>query len=164
MADVTTEDVWNVIESRIFAVIGMVTARHQARTAGIVYQVRDRRLYFGTAATEWKTRHIGENPDVSVTVPIAKSIPFLPFVKIPAATVTFAGVARILEPHEIPDGLPEALDDGLRNDPTETAPPAFIEIVPTGDFVTYGVGVSLNTMRDTVRARGRAPVGVTVGG
>ncbi len=33
-------------------------------------------------------------------------------------------------------------------------------IRPTGDFVTYGVGVSLLTMCDTEAARGRAATGV----
>jgi hypothetical protein len=33
-----------------------------------------------------------------------------------------------------------------------------IEVVPEGEFVTYGVGVSLQKMRDPDLARGRVPV------
>ena len=32
---------------------------------------------------------------------------------------------------------------------------AVIEVEPVGDFITYGVGVSLMQMRDTELARGR---------
>ncbi len=35
---------------------------------------------------------------------------------------------------------------------------AVIEIVPEGAFVTYGIGVPLREMRDTVLARARVPV------
>jgi len=33
-----------------------------------------------------------------------------------------------------------------------------IEVTPQGEFVTYGVGVSLMEMRDPAKARGRAAV------
>jgi hypothetical protein len=33
-----------------------------------------------------------------------------------------------------------------------------LEIVAEGEFVTYGIGVSLMKMRDTEGARGRVPV------
>lgn len=33
-----------------------------------------------------------------------------------------------------------------------------IEVTPRGEFVTYGVGVSLMQMRDPEQARGCAPV------
>ncbi|MEO1064652.1 MAG: pyridoxamine 5'-phosphate oxidase family protein [Actinomycetota bacterium] len=160
MTDISTDQVWAEIDRHIFAVVGMVSARQQARTAGIVYLVRDRRLYFGTSVHEWKVRHLRGNPHASVTVPIAKRIPLMPFIKIPAATITFAATARVLLDDEVPDGVLAELDAGLRDDPSASSSAAVVELTPTGDFVTYGVGVSLNTMRDTVRARGRAPVGV----
>jgi hypothetical protein len=36
---------------------------------------------------------------------------------------------------------------------------AIIEIVPEGDFLTYGIGVPLPRMRQPGLARGRVPVG-----
>ncbi len=39
-----------------------------------------------------------------------------------------------------------------------TDPHVGVRIDPHGDFVTYGVGTSLMGMRDTLDARGRAPV------
>ena len=72
----TSAQVWAAIEKELFAVLGMVTAKHESRTVGIVYVVRDRRLYIGTGTETWKTRHITQNPHVSMTIPIHKSIPF----------------------------------------------------------------------------------------
>jgi len=158
MATVTTDQVWDGIEAQVFGVIGMVSARNEARTAGIVYAVHDHKLYVGTAASEWKTRHIAQNPHVSMTIPITKRIPFVPWIKIPAATITFSGMARVLEADQAPAEMVEALHAGLSNDPDDTSQTVIVELTPQGDFVTYGFGVSLQTMRDTELARGRAPV------
>lgn len=68
--DLTTEQVWEAVESEYFAVIGMVTAKYEARTVGLVYVVRDRKLYFGSFKKMWKVRHIAANPNVSLTVPV----------------------------------------------------------------------------------------------
>lgn len=155
---VTSDEVWSEIERQLFAVVAMVSAKNEARSVGVVYKVRGRKLYFGTAANEWKARHIAGNGSVSLTIPIAKRIPLLPWVKIPAATITFAARARLFTTGEMPDELIDDLHDGLTNEPQETNPPVFVEVEPQGDFVTYGVGVPLWVMRDTERARGRALV------
>ena len=154
----TTEQVWQAIEKELFAVIGMVTARNEARTVGVVYVVRDRKLYMGTGKQAWKVRHIAGNPHVSLTIPIAKRIPFLPWIKIPAATITFSGTARILSAHETPNDILRAVFRGLAEDEEMMAESCLIEVTPENEFITYGVGVSLMTMRHPSKARGRAPV------
>ncbi len=154
----TSQAVWNEIEKQIFAVVGMVSAKNEARTAGIVYVVLNRKLYFSSVADAWKVRHIRQNPHISVTIPIAKRAPLMPWIKIPAATITFAGEARILDGDEIGDTVKKAVFRGLKTDPSQTKPYAVIEITPRGHFVTYGVGVPLLAMRDTEKARGRVPV------
>lgn len=157
----TTEQVWQEIEEELFAVIGMVTAKHEARTVGIVYVVRDRKLYIGTGKDTWKARHIAGNPHVSMTIPIAKRIPFLPWIKIPAATITFHGTARVLETAETPPDLLQAVFRQVADDEEMMADSCLIEVTPEKDFVTYGIGVSLMQMRHPEKARGRAPVGET---
>ncbi len=81
MVALVSEQVWSELENNMFAVVGMVTAKNESRTAGIVYAVRNRKLYFGTLKESWKARHIAANGHVSVTVPIAKRIPFVPWVR-----------------------------------------------------------------------------------
>ena len=158
MAQLTSQQVWDVIEKELFAVLGIVTAKGEARTVGIVYTAHHKKLYIATGKDAWKARHTRSNPNVSITVPIAKRIPFLPGIKIPAATITFSGVAKVLEPKDVEKDVLYALLRGLAEDQERMATMCVIEIEPVGDFITYGVGVKLMEMRDTEMARGRAPV------
>lgn len=155
MAEVTSAQVWALLERQVFAVVGLVNARGEGRTVGIVPAVRDGEIWFLTRADEAKVRHARRNPGVSVTFPVQRSVPLMPWIRIPAATVTCSGTATVVEREDVPAPVWQALTRGL-----EVGPEAHVgvRILPHGDFVTYGVGVSLLGMRDTVRARGRAPV------
>ena len=157
-APVTTDLVWNEIEKRLFAVLSYVTPKAQARSAGIVYVVRDRILYVGTGKESWKARHIRLNPNVALNVTISKRVPFMPWIDIPDATIAFSGTARVLSMSEVEPKLLEALL-GRMIDHANNDENCIIEIHATDHFATYGVGVSLLDMRDPEKARGRAPVG-----
>ncbi|MBW2688245.1 MAG: hypothetical protein JRE19_20455 [Deltaproteobacteria bacterium] len=50
-ASITTELVWSEIEKQLFAVLSYVTPKAEARSAGIVYIVRDRKLTLGRQNT-----------------------------------------------------------------------------------------------------------------
>lgn len=154
----TTEQVWEAIEKEIFAVIGMVTQQNEARTVGIVYIVENQKLYITTGKTAWKTRHIAQNPHVSVTIPIAKRLWFMPWMKIPAATITFSGRARLLEIDEITEGLIQKLYRGMEVDQSVRENTCIIEVTAEKEFITYGVGIPLMDMRDPQKARGRVSV------
>ena len=154
----TSQQVWRAIEKELFAVVGMVTAGHEARTVGILYAVGDHKLYFITGSDTWKARHIAANPHVSVTIPIAKRVPIMPWLKIPQATITFQGTARICGASEAMPDLLQKLLGPMADDSALIAGSCLVEIIPTGEFVTYGVGVRLIEMRDPNKARGRAPV------
>jgi hypothetical protein len=150
--------VWQELRKELFAVLGMVSASGEARTAGVVYIVHDRKLYIATKKTAWKTRHIQHNPHVSLTVPIARRIFFMPWIKIPAATITFSGTARVLDASAVSGEVLRALFRGLEQNPAEMETAAIVEVEPAGEFVTYGVGISLMQMRFPDKARGRAPI------
>lgn len=158
----TSGQVWQAIDKEIFAVLGMVTAKNEARTVGVVYVVRDRKLYISSRKDAWKVRHVAANPHVSLTIPIAKRIPLLPWIKIPAATITFGGTARVFDADEASPGLLRAVFRQMAEDEEVVAGSCLIEVTPEKEFVTYGVGVSLMQMRDPQIARGRAPVGDSV--
>jgi general stress protein 26 len=153
----TSDQVWQVIEKELFAVLGMVTGKGESRTVGIIYAVRGRKIYIASAADTWKVRHIAANPNVSLTIPIAKRVPIMPWIKIPQATITLSGTARIIPAAESPDDIVLELLRGLNKE--MLAGMSLIEVTPEGEFVTYGVGVPLMKMRDPEQARGRAPVG-----
>ncbi len=154
----TSAQVWEALEKEVFAVLGMATAKGEARTVGIVYVVRGQKLYIGSNRDTWKVRHVAANPNVSITVPIAKRLWFMPWMKIPAATITFSGTAQVLEPKAISPEIFKALYRGMADDPERMPDSAVIEITPEKDFITYGVGVSLMEMRDPNKARGRVAV------
>lgn len=150
----TSQQIWAEVEKNTFAVLGMVTAKGEPRTVGIVYVVDDHKLYIGADRTAWKTKHIETNPHVSATVAIPKRVPLMPWIKVPAATITFSGTARVLEKHDLGG---ELLDKLYRHDDDRDEWCA-IEMTPEKDFVTYGVGVSVLTMRSPAKSRARAPV------
>jgi hypothetical protein len=154
----TTEHVWNELKKELFAVLGMVNAKGEARTIGIVYIVHDHKLFISTEKEAWKTRHVQGNPHVSITVPIAKRIPILPWIKIPAATITFSGMAKVLEAKNVQGDILHLLFHGLETNQEMLATTAVLEIEPLGEFVTYGIGIPLIQMSQREKARGRAPV------
>lgn len=154
----TTEQVWQAIGKELFAVVGMVNANNEARTAGLVYIVRNRKLYLSTSSDTPKARHIAANGHVSVTIPIARRVPLMPWLKVPQATITFQGTARVFAAAEASPELRRALFQHKADDRETVAGACVIEITPLGEFVTYGVGIPLMAMREPEKARGRAPV------
>ncbi|MFN2135953.1 MAG: pyridoxamine 5'-phosphate oxidase family protein [Candidatus Promineifilaceae bacterium] len=159
----TADQVWEVLDKELFAVLGMVTPAGEARTVGIVYVTRDRRLYISSGTDTWKVKHIRKNPHVSLTVPVHKGIPLMPWIKIPAATITFCGSAVILDPRETPTEIVRAIYRDMANNEQLMAESCLIEVTPLGEFLTYGIGIPMMKMRDPEQARGRAPVGVESG-
>ena len=149
----TTNQVWTEIERNIFGVLGMVTAKGEARTAGIVYVVHDRTIYIGSEQDAWKVKHVAANPHVSLTIPIPKRVQLLPWIKIPAATITFSGIAKVLDRSEVNANVRQKLY--IHEAESELC---VIEVTPQNDFITYGVGIPLLQMRFPEQARGRAAV------
>jgi hypothetical protein len=156
VAQVSRDEVWEAIAAQNFMVVGMVSARGAARTAAVVPHVHDGRIWFTTNERMWKARHIAAHPEVSVTVPVAKRVPLMPWIRIPAATITFQGIAETVLAKDLPDDVRHALLDGIEvTDGGELGALVAIGIRPTGDFVTFGIGVSALGMRDTEAAAGR---------
>ncbi|MEE8355932.1 MAG: pyridoxamine 5'-phosphate oxidase family protein [Anaerolineales bacterium] len=154
----STDIVWDVIEKEFFAVLGMVTKESETRSTGIVYTVNDNKLYIGTGLESWKTHHIRLNPEVSITIPIPKRIPLIPWIKIPQATISFSGTARIIPAVEAEHDILHSVYRHMADDQELMKESCLIEVIPKGDFLTYGVGISLMEMRNPELARGRAPV------
>ncbi len=157
----TTEQVWNEIGQNLFAVLGVVTPKGEARTVGIVYVVDDGKFYIGSQKAAWKVKHIARNPGVSLTIPIAKRVPFLPWIKIPAATITLAGTANVWETREVNPAVLKKLYRDVVKDEQAMAASCVIEVIPQGEFITYGVGIPLMQMRFPEKARGRVAVAAT---
>lgn len=150
--------IWKRLKSQVFGVVGFVTAVGEARTAGIAYMVRDKKIYFCTETNAWKTKHLRNNAHISMTVPVPKRVFFMPWAQIPPATITFSGTARVLTLSEAPSEVPDVLLAPLEPKDELMRSTSVIEVTPKGDFVTYGIGVSLKTMTKPKEAGRRVAV------
>ncbi len=155
----TTEQVWTALDDAIFGVLAFVNSAGHPRTAGVCYVVDGRSLFISTDKATWKVRHIAANPNVSMTVTLPKRVPFLPFIKVPAATITFQGEAQILEVDDVDASVFERLPRGTERDRDVVEDTAIIRVIPRGEFVTYGIAMPITQMRKHEAAHGRAPCG-----
>ena len=85
----------------------------------------------------------------------------MPWIKIPAATITFSGVAKVFENSEVKADVLKKLYRDVVKDEKGLAESCVIEVTPQEDFITYGVGIPLMQMRFPEKARGRAAVTAT---
>src|SRR5215475_77403 len=157
-ARLTSERVWRALNRASFAVVGYVTPAGEPRSSGVVYATDGRRLYVAVAADSWKARHIAASGRVAVTVPVRRGGLLSLLFPIPPATVSFHGTAVVHPPgpvagHAVPERFASLLP------PERQASSRILEILPEGQFMVYGLGVSLTRMRDPAAARARVPVG-----
>lgn len=151
---------WHAIDHASFAVLAVLAhtnAAGEPRTSGVVYAVVDRHLYVAVAPDGWKARQIADGDPVSVTVTVRRGGLLSLVFPIPPATITFQARA-IVHPagSMVASELPEPLRALVPAERTTSA--MLLELVPEGRFVTYGIGVSLNQMRDPVASRALVPV------
>jgi hypothetical protein len=154
----TAERVWRELTRASFAVVSHVTPAGEPRSSGVLYTVIEHRLYAVVAPDGWKARHIAADGRVAVTVPVRRGGIMALVFPIPPATISFHGRAVV---HREGSSAAGSVATGLAGliPPERLGSARVLEIVPEGEFVTYGVGVPLLRMRDPAIARGRAPVG-----
>jgi hypothetical protein len=154
---ITSESVWRELSRQSFAVLSHVNAAGEPRSSGVVYGLIGHRMYVAVAPDSWKARMIEPGDQVSVTVPVRRGGVLSLLFPIPPATISFQSRATVYaadSPHiaRLPDDLARLLPEGGR------ASSCVIELVPEGQFLTYGLGVSLSDMRNPSLARGHLPV------
>ena len=158
----TTEQVWKEIEDNIFGVLAFTNARGEPRSAGVCYVVDGRTLLIASDAESWKVRHIAARPPISMTVTIPKRVPLLPFIKVPAAAVTFSGIAEIADADAFPKEVTAKIFRGHVLSEELKRRTRIIRVTPLGEFVTFGVAMPILRMRKVEEAQGRAPCGTTL--
>ena len=157
-AHLTSEQVWRALTRASFAVVSYVTPAGEPRSSGVVYAANGGRLYVAVASDSWKARHIAASGRVAVTVPVRRGGLLSLIFPIPPATVSFHGTAVVGPAGPVADrAVPEQLASLLP--PERQATSCILEIRPEGQFMVYGLGVSLARMRNPAAARARVPVG-----
>jgi hypothetical protein len=156
-AHIGNDDVWHEIAKASFAVVSYVTPAGEPRSSGVVYKSVGRRLYMVVAPDGWKAKHIASSGKVSVVVPVRRGAILSLFFPIPPATISFHATAKVHPAGSIEIGsLSKELASLLPADRRNTG--CLVELVPEGEFLTYGIGVSLADMRHPELARARLPV------
>jgi hypothetical protein len=152
----TADNVWRALGKQSFAVMSHVTASGEPRSSGVVYGADGGRLLVVVAASSWKARTIADGQLVAITVPVRRGWILSMLFPIPPAVICFRARAHVGEACMLDrDALPKQFASMLP--PTET-PSCVIELTPEGNFLTYGIGVSLMAMRDPEVALARVPV------
>lgn len=155
-AGLTADRVWHEIEKASFAVLSHITPDSEPRSSGVVYGVKDRRLYVVVATDSWKARQIRDGQRVALTVPVRRGGPLSLMAQIPPATISFHARTLLHPPGTLEIGsLSKDLAALL---PKEGQPAVVLELIPEGEFLTYGIGVSLMAMRNPAAARARVPI------
>jgi len=155
--NLSPELVWHELERASFAVLGYTTPEGEPRSSGVVFKALDHRLYAAVAPDSWKARHIAASGRVSVTVPVRKGGLLTLLMPIPPATISFHAKA-VVHPAGAPEVIPVLARLGSLLPPDRRESAALVELAPIGEFLTYGIGVSLTQMRTPARARGRVAV------
>jgi hypothetical protein len=156
-AQVSCDAVWKELQKASFAVECHVNSAGEPRSSGVVYGIVDRRLYVAVAADGWKARQITTGQEVAITVPVRRGGLLSLLFPIPPATITFRATANVhpagsLDVRSVSDELAKLVPDDRK------ASSWILELVPTGRFLTYGIGVSLMDMRYPALARASVPV------
>jgi len=153
----TTEQVWNELEKASFAVISHVTPKGKPRASGVVCAAAGRRLYVVTAPDSWKARQISDGDEVAVTVPIRRGGMLSLVAPIPPATVSFHARATVHPPGSVSiESVSKKLASMLPQN--HAAVGCLLELVPDGNFLAYGLGVTLRDMAKPATALAHVPV------
>lgn len=152
----TPDRVWQELEKASFAVISHVTPQGKPRSSGVMCATVAHRLYLMVAEDSWKARQISSGDEVAVTVPIHRGGPLALLAPIPPATISFHATVTV---HPAGTVTPESLPDRLASLlPKDRRQGCVLELTPEGEFLTYGVAVSLQDMAKPTAALARVPV------
>jgi hypothetical protein len=153
----TTERVWNEIEKASFAIISYVTPAGKPRSSGVICATVGHRLYLVTAADSWKARQISNGDEVAVTVPIRRGGLLSLVAPIPPATASFHAKATVHPAGSVSiEKVPKKLASQLPKERWSAG--CLLELAPEGNFLTYGLGVSLQDMAKPEAALAHLPV------
>jgi hypothetical protein len=153
----TSDQAWHALAKGSFAYLSYVTPAGEPRSSGVGYKAVGRRLYMATAPWSWKARHVAKSGRVAVTVPVRRGGILSLLAPIPPATVSFHGSA-IVHPAGSPQAQSALQELGSRLPAKRRTSASIIEVVPEGQFVTYGLGVPLLKMTDPDASQARVPV------
>lgn len=153
----TPERVWAALNRANYAVLSYVNSAGSPRASGVMYAVEGRRLYVATDPASWKARSLSTGDQVAITVPVRRGGPLSLLAPIPPATIAFHARVTVHPPGSV--NLAAVSKKLASYQPAERAAPTLLELTPEGEFLTYGVGVSMTDMAKPSVAQAHVRVG-----
>ncbi len=152
----TSEHVWKELAKRSFGVMSHVAESGEPRSSGVVYGVRGHSILVVVDAGSWKARTIREGQVLAFTVPVRRGGLLAMLFPIPPAAISFHARVHVGEPGLLDrSSLPPKFARLL---PPSDHPTRLLELAPEGNFLCYGIGVSLMAMREPEKSQARVPV------
>jgi hypothetical protein len=147
------DDVIHAIARRSFCTLATTSPAQRPHVAGVLYAEAGGSLYVSTLRSSRKARNLAANPRASICVPVRR----LPVG--PPATILFPVAGEVLDlddPEVVELAGAGRLDAITSHGELELAGGCFLRLRPAGDYVTYGIGMSLwRLLRDPLNAGGR---------
>jgi len=123
----------------------------------VVYAAEGHHMYIVTAADSWKARQIHNGDQVALTIPIRRGGVLSLVAPIPPATVSLRAKVIVHPAGSVGAGqVPKKLVSLLPKERRGTG--CLLELVPEGNFLTYGLGTSLLEMAKPEVALAHVPV------
>jgi Pyridoxamine 5'-phosphate oxidase len=153
---ITSDDVRRALAHQSFAVLAHIDLVGRPRSSGVVYGMADDRLWVATYRDSRKAHDLRTGDHVSVTVPVRRGGILALLLPIPPATISFTAAVTVHAPGSLsPSTLPADLVKLLPDEGWATS--VVFELAPVGEFLTYGIGVSLADMRRRARSLAHVP-------
>jgi len=167
---ITFSRVFKELSKRDFGVLSTITEDKRVHSVGVCYGVSPSRtpfcLYVLAEPRSKKVRNIASNSNVSIVVPLARRI----FSFVPPAYIMLQGEAEILRGDDTAATssfksrymlrmLLRWANDQRISYGTETC---FIRIKPHPIIITYGLGLSLMSLRRNIGSSGESVVKVVI--
>jgi len=146
------KEVRKILRKKMWLVLSTVDDQNQTHGSVVVYQSDGNVLYVSTGKNTLKVNNIKRNNKVSIVIPFRKNF-FHKLIPAPPAELHFIGKAELVprDDEYARKIFAKFLKYDQEADLSEES--IWIKITPSNIISTYGVGVSLFTMRKPEKAR-----------
>lgn len=154
----STDSVWTELDKASFAVLSYISPTGKPRSSGVIYAATNRRIFISTAPDSFKATQISNGDEVAITVTVRRGGLLSLVAPIPPGTISFHATATVHPPGTVNlDAVSHTL--ATRLPPDNRTSGCLLELTPAGDFLTYGIGVSLRDMARPKASLAHVPVG-----
>lgn len=146
------EEVKEIIEKNFWCVLSTANSKGNPQSSVIMYESDGNALYFTTGKPTLKARNMGNNENVSITIPFWKNT-FHKFIPAPPAELHFKGKVEFLERNhpEVQENMKRILK--FEQQAGVSVDTLYVKITPVKKIATFGVGIRLLQMRKPNKAR-----------